>query len=254
MIRHPKTEQPTTEQSNASGPRIRPSEERGVQDLGWSTNYLTFSFADYHDPNWMGFGPLRVLIESHIDPRSGFSEHPHRNVEIISYVAEGTLRHKDSFGHEADIRAGEMQLISAGSRGMIHSETNPRGKPEAHYQLWLVPGRADTDFAYHERKSPPGNRQGEFQLYVSPDGRGDSMPVNTDAFVYIGRFSPEDSFSYDLSAGRGAWVQVVEGKVSVNNVTLQTGDGARFMVPESLSFSAEDPAEVLLVDVRMDAG
>ena len=243
----------TTETPNASQLCLRPSEERGVQDLEWSTNYLTFSFADYHDPNWMGFGPLRVLIESHIDPTSGFPRHPHRNVEIISYVTEGTLRHADSFGHEADIQSGEMQVISAGSRGMIHSETNPRDEPEAHYQLWLAPNRSDTDFAYHERTPRPEERDGQFCLYASPDGHGDSMPVNADAYVSVGEFSPDDRISYNLPPGRGAWIQVIEGAVSIDSVTLRTGDGAGVTAADPIDVSIERPSEVLLVDVGMDA-
>ncbi|PQJ27005.1 hypothetical protein BSZ35_18505 [Salinibacter sp. 10B] len=232
---------------------MRRSGDRGLQDLGWSTNRMTFSFADYHDPNWMRFGPLRVLIESHIDPNEGFDKHPHRHAEIVSYVTEGILHHEDSFGREADIRAGEMQLISAGSRGMIHSETNPRGKPEAHYQLWFIPDRLDTDFAYHELKPPTEERQGQFRLYVSPDGRGDSMPINTDAFVHVGQFSPGDRASHELPSGRGVWVQVVDGTVSVNGHTLQAGDGAGITAPDELSFSFDGETELLLIDVRMDA-
>jgi len=214
---------------------------------------MTFSFADYYDPDWMRFGPLRVLIESRIDPNEGFDEHPHLHAEIVSYVTEGVLHHEDSFGRADDIRAGEMQLISAGSRGMIHSETNPQSEPEAHYQLWFIPDRPNTDFAYHELKPPAWERQGQFRLYVSPDGRGDSMPVNTDAFVHVGQFSPGDRASHQLSSGRGAWVQVVEGTVSVGGVRLDGGDGAGFTAPSELAFSFECPTELLLVDVRMGA-
>lgn len=241
---------PTT---TASTPRLRRSDERGVQDLGWSVNRMTFSFADYHDPDWMHFGPLRVLIESRIDPNEGFSEHPHRHAEILSYVTEGTLRHRDSNGHTADIGTGDMQLISAGQRGMLHRETNPRAAPEAHYQLWFIPERADTDFAYHERKPSADKRRGQFCPYVSPDGRRNTMPIHTDAFVSAGLFSPGDQPSHDLSPGRGAWVQVVDGPVSVGGVTLRTGDGAGFTVPDTLDFSFASDSEVLLVDVRMDA-
>jgi redox-sensitive bicupin YhaK (pirin superfamily) len=214
---------------------------------------MTFSFGDYYDPAWMRFGPLRVLIESHIAPNEGFDEHPHRHAEIVSYVTEGVLHHEDSFGRTADIRAGEMQLVSAGSRGMIHSETNPQSEPEAHYQLWFIPDRPDTDFAYHERKPPARERQGHFCLYVSPDGRGESMPVNTDAFVHVGQFSPPDRATHELSSGRGAWVQVVEGTVTVGGVTLRAGDGAGFTAPGELGFSFKRPTELLLIDVRMDA-
>jgi len=239
--------------STDSTPRVRRSEDRGLQDLGWSQNRMTFSFADYYDPDWMHFGPLRVLIESRIDPNEGFDQHPHRHAEILSYVTDGVLRHTDSFGHEADVATGEMQLISAGSRGMIHKETNPQARPEAHYQLWFIPDRLDTDFAYHELKPPAEERQGQFRLYVSPDGRGDSMPVNTDAFVYVGQFSPGERASHELPSGRGGWVQVVDGTVSVGGVTLQTGDGAGFTSLDELWFSFGEETELLLIDVRMDA-
>jgi redox-sensitive bicupin YhaK (pirin superfamily) len=243
----------TDASSTDSSPRIRRSEERGLQDLDWSKNRMTFSFSGYHDPDWMHFGPLRVLIESHIAPNEGFDEHPHRHAEIVSYVTEGMLRHTDSFGHAADVSTGEMQLISAGSQGMIHKETNPQARPEAHYQLWFIPDRLDTDFAYHDLTPPPEERQGEFRLYVSPDGRGDSMPVNTDAFVYAGEFSPTDTPTHQLTEGRGAWVQVVHGRVSVEGVTLQSGDGAGFTADSELSFSFDEETELLLIDVRMDA-
>ncbi|MFB6231081.1 MAG: pirin family protein [Salinibacter sp.] len=239
-------------QTTESAPRIRRSDERGVQDLGWSVNRMTFSFADYYDPDWMRFGPLRVLIESRIDPNEGFSEHPHRHAEIVSYVTEGTLRHRDGNGHEADIGPGEMQLISAGRRGMVHQETNPRTEPEAHYQMWFIPDRDDTSFAYHERKPSVEARRGQFHTYVSPDGRGDTMPVHTDAFVYAGLFAPDDRPSHALPPGRGAWVQVVDGTVSVGGVTLRTGDGAGFTDPTELYFAFVDESEVLLIDVRMD--
>ncbi|MFB6278945.1 MAG: pirin family protein, partial [Salinibacter sp.] len=325
-------------QTTESAPRIRRSDERGVQDLGWSVNRMTFSFADYYDPDWMHLhrirlrdsgmdvrkcgrvevkhlhtsilpdvqtrtehaefvlDPLRVLIESRIDPNEGFSEHPHRHAEIVSYVTEctfnrsiwgqkgsrsgdrsdccidrlyaidhagfgeiprlrcaalgmtlpkidclilheGTLRHRDSNGHEADIERGEMQLISAGRRGMVHQETNPRTEPEAHYQMWFIPDRDDTSFAYHERKPSVEARRGQFHTYVSPDGRGDTMPVHTDAFVDAGLFAPDDRPSHALPPGRGAWVQAVDGIVSVGGVTLRTGDGAGVTNPTALRFS-----------------
>lgn len=234
--------------------RLRRSEDRALQDLGWSKNHLTFSFADYHDPDWMGFGLLRVLIESEIDPHSGFSEHPHRNVEIISYVTNGVLQHRDSFGHEASISEGEMQLISAGRRGMIHSEKNPTDEPERHYQIWLRPDRTGTEFDYHELGYAPEERQGRFRLYVSPDGRGESMPVNADAYVYTGLFSPGDTASHPLEEGRGVWVQVIDGSIQVGGVSLTTGDGAGITEPGPLRFSFDEESEVLLIDVRMEEG
>lgn len=233
--------------------RLRRSDEREIQDLGWSQNWLTFSFADYLDPDWMRFGPLRVLIESHIQARSGFSRHAHRDVEIVSYVVSGVLTHSDSSGSTADVTPGEVQLISAGSRGMLHSEENRQEKPERHYQLWLIPERRGTSFAYHQLKRTPEERRGQFKLYVSPDGERGSMPVNTDAYLYAGLFSPSDTARHDLAAGRGAWIQVVRGRLRVAGVTLNAGDGAGITGVECLDFWFEEDSEVLLVDVRMNA-
>lgn len=240
---------PTTE--SPSSLRLRRSGDRPLQDLGWSKNRLTFSFAEYHDPDWMGFGPLRVLIESRIDPHEGFSKHPHRNVEIASYVTDGALRHRDSFGHASTLTEGEMQLISAGRRGMIHSENNPTDEPERHYQIWLRPSRSDTDFDYHEVGFAPEERKGRFRLYVSPDGRGRSMPVNADAYISVGRFAAGETASYELAERRGAWLQVIDGRMEVENTSLRQGDGVGITGMENINFSFRAPSEVLIVDVRM---
>ncbi|HEY9889259.1 MAG TPA: pirin family protein, partial [Candidatus Obscuribacterales bacterium] len=160
--------------------KLRRSGDRGFEDFGWTDNWMTFSFGGYHHPDWMNFGPLRVMVENHIQPHSGFPPHPHRDVEVLTYVVSGTLTHSDSFGHQAPITAGEMQLISAGSRGMIHAEENRHDEVEHNYQMWLIPNRGGTEFAYHQRQFTPAERQGRLRLYVSPDGRDGSMPINTD--------------------------------------------------------------------------
>lgn len=233
--------------------RIRRSEERGFEDFGWADNWMTFSFSDYHDPEWMHFGPLRVMVENHIQPHSGFPEHPHRHVEIVTYVSSGVLTHSDSFGHEAGVKAGEMQLISAGSRGMVHAEENVHDEVEHNYQMWLIPEDSDTEFAYHQLGYSPEERQGRFRLYVSPDGRNGSMPVNTDAFIYAGLFSSGDTVSYEVEPGRGVWVQMVHGRAQVEDVTLEQGDGVGITeVDGELEFEFEEDSEVLLFDVRMD--
>jgi len=218
----------------------------------WADNWMTFSFANYHDPDWMHFGPLRVMVENHIQPHSGFSAHPHRDVEIVTYVAAGTLTHSDSFGHEAGITAGEMQLISAGSRGMVHAEENLHDEVEHNYQMWLIPDRPGTSFAYHQLKYTPEERQGRFRLYVSPDGDDGSMPINTDARIYAGLFAPGDAVKHVLEAGRGAWIQMVDGRLSVAGVTLDAGDGVGITEAADLHLSVERDSEVLLFDVRMD--
>lgn len=232
--------------------RLRRSEERGFEDFGWADNWMTFSFADYHDPEWMRFGPLRVMVENHIQPHQGFSAHPHRDVEIVTYVASGTLTHADNFGHEASITAGEMQCISAGSQGMIHSEENRHDEVEHNYQMWLIPARTGTAFNYGQKKYPPAERQGRFCLHVSPDGRNGSLPINTDALIYAGLFAPGDSVRHTLKNGRGAWIQVVEGQLRVFGKTLGAGDGVGITDTQAIDLAFERSSEVLLFDVRMD--
>jgi hypothetical protein len=201
----------------------------------------------------MHFGPLRVMVENHIQPHEGFSAHPHRDVEIVTYVSSGTLTHEDSFGHTAEITAGEMQRISAGSRGMIHSEENRHDEVEHNYQMWLIPDRQGTEFAYGEKAFTREERQSRFRLYVSPDGRDGSMAVNTDAFIYAGLFSPGDAVTHDLGDGRGAWIQVVHGRLSVAGGTFEQGDGVGITNTDQLDITVHDDSEVLLFDVRMDA-
>lgn len=232
--------------------RLRRSQERGFEDFGWADNWMTFSFANYRDPDWVHFGPLRVMVENHIQPHSGFQAHPHRDVEIVTYVAAGTLTHSDSFGHQAGVTAGEMQLISAGSRGMVHAEENVHDVVEHNYQMWLIPERPGTTFAYHQLGYTPEERQGRFRLYVSPDGRGESMPINTDAYIYAGLFAEGDTVQHELVPGRGAWVQVVHGQLRLADVVLKAGDGVGITVTDQLDFAFEDDTEVLLFDVRMD--
>ena len=233
--------------------RIRRSEERGFEDFGWTDNWMTFSFAGYSDPDWNNFGPLRVMVENHIQPHEGFSAHPHRDVEIVTYVSAGTLTHEDSFGHKAGITRGEMQLISAGSRGMVHAEENHHDEVEHNYQMWLIPDTYPTEFAYHQLKYNDQERQGRMRLYVSPDGRDGSMPINTDAFIYAGLFDSGDETAHDLTDGRGAWIQIVAGSVDVAGHTLNQGDGMGITGADRLEFAFAEATEILLFDLRMDA-
>jgi len=178
----------TTPETSAPGSptiRLRRSDERGFEDMGWTDNWMTFSFADYHDPDWMHFGPLRVMVENHIQPHEGFSAHPHRDAEILTYVSSGTLTHGDDQGHEAGISAGEMQLISAGSGGMVHSEENHHDVVEHNYQMWLIPDRAGTDFACHERGISASERQGEVEVagVILKSGEGAGI-ADTDALHF----------------------------------------------------------------------
>jgi redox-sensitive bicupin YhaK (pirin superfamily) len=232
--------------------RLRPSAERGYEDFGWTDNFMTFSFGGYHSREWNNFGPLRVIVENHIQPHSGFPSHSHRDVEIVTYVAAGCLTHRDSFGHTAGVTAGEMQLISAGSNGMIHSEQNIHDEVEHNLQIWLIPSKRETPFAYHQLKYTPEERQGRFRLYVSPDGRDGSMPIHTGASIYAGLFGADDKAHHKLE-GNGAWIQVVDGQLSVAGVNLGKGDGVGITDAAELSFDFSAPTEVLLFDLDMKA-
>lgn len=231
---------------------VRRSAERGFEDFGWADNWMTFSFAGYHDPDWVNFGPLRVMVENHIQPRAGFPAHSHRDAEILTYVVSGTLTHSDSAGNRADVTAGEMQLISAGAGGMIHAEENRQDDVEHNYQMWLVPERAGTAFAYQQLKFTPEERAGRFCLYASPGGRAGSMPVNTDARIYAGLFGAGQQVRHELEAGRGAWIQVVGGRLRMGELVLGRGDGAGVTGSDSLDLRFDEDSELLLFDMRMD--
>lgn len=237
--------------------RVRRSKERGYEDFGWTDNWMTFSFAGYHSREWNNFGPLRVMVENHIQPKSGFPSHSHRDAEIVTYVSGGTITHQDSFGHTAHVTTGEMQLISAGSQGMIHSEKNVHDVVEHNIQIWLIPSKHPTEFAYHQLKYTPEERQSRFRLYVSPDGRDGSMPINTGASIYAGLFDKGDTVKMPLNNGKdtsqGAWVQVVHGQVSVAGVTLDEGDGMGITGASELDFSFEENTEALLFDLDMNS-
>ncbi|MBZ5575051.1 MAG: pirin family protein [Acidobacteriia bacterium] len=232
--------------------KLRRSRERGYEDFGWTDNWMTFAFGGYYDPKWVRFGPLRVIVENHIQPHTGFQSHSHRDVEIVTYVAAGTLTHTDSFGHSAGVTRGEMQHISAGP-GMVHSEENLQDEVEHNLQIWLVPGRRGTLFAYHQLLFTPEERRGRFRLYCSPDGRDASMPMHCDVCISAGLFSPGDQAEHALDAGRGAWVQMVHGRLRVAGVTLEEGDGLGITHADRLAFDFDAESEVLLLDLRMDA-
>jgi redox-sensitive bicupin YhaK (pirin superfamily) len=232
--------------------KIRRSYERGFEDFGWTDNWMTFSFANYHDPEWVNFGSLRVMIENHIQPHSGFPSHSHRDVEIVTYVASGILTHGGNFGHRADITSAEMQLISAGSRGMVHSEENINDDVEHNYQMWLIPNRPNTQFSCNQLNFSPEERKSRFRLYVSPDGRENSMPINTDALIYAGLFRSGDQIEYHLEQGRGAWIQIVNGQLQVTGIMLEQGDGVGITNASRLVLQFESESEVLLFDLGLN--
>lgn len=226
---------------------IRPGHERGHFNHGWLDTYHTFSFADYHDPAHMGFRALRVINEDRVAPGQGFGMHPHRDMEIITYILEGELEHADSMGHGSVIRAGEFQRMSAGS-GVLHSEANPSATAPVHlYQIWIKPDVKGIKPEYEQRDF--GNVGQGLRLVASPDGQDGSMRIHQDARLYLGRLDAARPLTHELAQGRQAWVQVSRGEVTLNSRRLCAGDGAAVSSETSLTLRAASPAEVLLFDL-----
>ncbi len=234
---------------------VRKSSDRGRFDFGWLDTRHTFSFGQYHDPAHMGFRSLRVINEDYVAPGRGFDPHPHRDMEIISYVVQGALRHGDNIsspdspGHSLTLRPGEVQRITAG-RGIVHSEVNPSDKEPVHLlQIWILPDRRGHTPGYDQREFPIAERTDTLRLVASPDGRAGSIPINQDADLYASVLSPGAAVSHTIRPERGAWVQVVKGDVSVNGVALGDGDGAAVEDENSLTLNSKGGAEFLLFDL-----
>jgi redox-sensitive bicupin YhaK (pirin superfamily) len=205
--------------------QIRRADERGHENHGWLDSYHTFSFADYYDPGHMGFRSLRVINEDRVQGGEGFGTHSHRDFEIISYVISGALEHQDSMGTKAVMRAGDVQRISAGT-GIAHSEYNASREELVHFlQIWLVPSRKGVSPNYSQRSFGNPSSVG-LKLACSKDGREESIPINQDANVYIGRFEEGQRLTHPLARNRYAWVQLISGDLAVNTTVLSPGDGA----------------------------
>jgi redox-sensitive bicupin YhaK (pirin superfamily) len=229
---------------------IRRANERGHANHGWLDAHHTFSFANYHDPNWMGFRSLRVINDDTIAGGGGFGTHPHRDMEIITYILSGALQHRDSMGHEAVLKAGDVQRISAGT-GIAHSEFNYSPIEPVHLlQIWIQPERKNVKPAYAERSFGNGHAKPGLTLVASPDGRDGSMPINQDADVWLARLDEGTSATHTLKTGRHAWVQVAEGEVTLNGQTLHAGDGAALSEETALALAAKGPAQALLFDLN----
>jgi quercetin 2,3-dioxygenase len=205
---------------------IRRAEDRGHAHHGWLDSRHTFSFADYHDEEHMGFRALRVINEDRVAPGQGFGTHGHRDMEIISYVLEGALGHKDSMGTGSSIRPGEVQRMSAGT-GVLHSEMNAsRDEPVHFLQIWILPDRGGHAPSYEQKAFPEADRRGKLRLVASPDGLDGSLRIHQDARLYLGLLGPGERASHPLAPGRAAWVQVARGEATVNGQALRAGDGA----------------------------
>ncbi len=229
--------------------KMRRAEERGQADYGWLNTHYTFSFANYHDPEQMGFRALRVINDDIVAPGGGFDTHGHKDMEIITYVLSGALQHKDSMGNGRVIRPGEFQYMAAGT-GVLHSEFNPSPKDPVHLlQIWIVPDTKGLKPHYAERTGSqlPG---GKLNLVVSKTGRDGSIPINRDADLYLAKLSPGEAVAHSLRPQRHAWVHVAEGEVSLNGENLRAGDGAAISDENALKLNARAPSQVLLFDLN----
>lgn len=228
---------------------IRRANQRGYADHGWLRSFHTFSFADYYDPNHMGFRALRVINEDRVAPGRGFPTHPHRDMEILTYVLEGALEHRDSMGNGSVIRPGEAQRLSAGT-GITHSEFNASHEEIVHFlQIWIVPNVRGATPGYEQRAFPAAERQGKLRRIASPDGRDGSLTLRQDANVDTALLDPGQSVRHVVAPGRYAWLHVARGEVDVGGVTLGAGDGAAFSEPTDVVLVGQSPAEVLVFDL-----
>jgi redox-sensitive bicupin YhaK (pirin superfamily) len=227
---------------------VRRSAERGHADHGWLDTRHTFSFADYHDPAHMGFRSLRVINEDHVAPARGFGKHPHRDMEILTWVVSGAVEHADSMGNRAVVRPGEVQRMTAGT-GVTHSEVNPLPEPLHLLQIWIVPEKAGLAPGYEQISFAERDRQGRLLLVASRDGHDGSVRIHQDVSLYDGLLAPGDRVEHTLAADRHAWLQIVRGTVEVAGNTLRAGDGLAVSDETRLAIRATEAAEVLLFDL-----
>jgi redox-sensitive bicupin YhaK (pirin superfamily) len=228
---------------------IRRSNERGGGDYGWLKTHHTFSFDQYYDPRFTSFRSLRVINEDVVAPGGAFPMHPHRDMEIISYVLEGGLEHKDSMGNGSVIRPGDGQRMSAGT-GVRHSEANPSETDPVHLlQIWIIPDRQGHAPGYEQKAFPKAEKRGKLRLVASPDGQDGSVTIHQDARLYVSLLAPDQEVKHDLRQGRYAWLQVAKGAVELNGKTLHQGDGAAVSEEQKLSIKGVEDSEVLLFDL-----
>jgi quercetin 2,3-dioxygenase len=228
---------------------VRKSNERGHADHGWLDTRFTFSFSDYHDPQHVQFRTLRVMNDDRIAGGGGFPTHPHRDMEIVTYVLEGALAHKDSMGNGSVIKPGDVQYMSAGT-GVAHSEFNASDSETAHlYQIWMFPDRQGYKPAYDQKHFTDADKRGKLRLVVSPGGRDGSVQIRQDNELYATVLAPGESVEHALKPARHAYVQVARGSVTLNGEPLEAGDGAAISQEKSLQLTGVNDAEVLLFDL-----
>jgi redox-sensitive bicupin YhaK (pirin superfamily) len=228
----------------------RPGNQRGSSKFSWLDSRHTFSFGDYYDPKHMGFSDLRVINEDRVDPGAGFPTHSHRDMEIITYVLEGALAHKDSTGTSSVIRIGDVQRMSAGT-GISHSEYNASKTEAVHFlQIWIEPEREGLKPGYEQRAFPQDDRRGRLRLVASRDGGNDSVTIHQDVKLYDALLSSGDAVSYELKRERHAWLQIIKGALAANETLLRAGDGAAVSHENELEIRASEESEILLFDLK----
>ncbi|MCP3102020.1 pirin family protein [Myxococcus sp. K15C18031901] len=227
---------------------VRNAAERGHANHGWLDTHHTFSFADYYDPDFMGFRTLRVINEDTVAPNRGFGMHPHRDMEIITYVLGGKVEHRDSMGTQAVIKPGDVQRMSAGT-GVVHSEMNNFSEPLHMLQIWILPNKQGLQPGYEQKAFAEQERQGRFRVVASPDGRDGSLTVHQDLLLHGTLLGKGESAEHVLAPGRHAWVQVARGSGTLNGVPVKAGDGVAVSAEDKVVLTAETPVEALLFDM-----
>jgi len=228
---------------------LRHAQERGHADHGWLDSHHSFSFADYHDPEHMGFGPLRVINEDRVQAGKGFGTHGHRDMEIISYVLEGELSHRDNMGNGSVIVPGDVQRMSAG-RGVLHSEFNPSRDHGVHFlQIWIEPAEHGIPASYEQARIEPAQKRGRLALMAAPKGEGAAVEIHQDARIYAGLFDGDEHATLPIASGRRAYVHVARGAVHVNGTPLKAGDAAKLTDENAVKLDEGQDAEVLVFDL-----
>jgi hypothetical protein len=229
--------------------KIRKSSARGAANHGWLKSFHTFSFANYYDPNHMHFGNLRVINEDYIAAGAGFGKHPHDNMEIVTYVISGSLSHQDSMGNSSTILPGEVQIMSAGT-GVFHSEFNHEKNRETHLlQIWILPKVKEIAPRYDQKSFVDDFKKSDFVLVVSGSGRDGSIQINQDAEIFVGKFPAQKNLDFAIKKDRKIWIQIVSGKISVNDQVLENGDAAAIKDESEIKIKAEENSEFLLFDL-----
>jgi hypothetical protein len=227
----------------------RPSAERGHADHGWLDTYYTFSFADYYDPRYTGFRDLLVINEDRVQPGRGFPRHSHRDMEILTYVVEGAVEHRDSMGNHGVIAAGDVQRMSAGT-GVTHSEVNPSPTDPLHLlQIWILPARVGLPPGYEQRAFPDAEKRGRLRLIAGRDGQDGALTIHQDARVYAGLLKADQPLKHRLGPDRHAWLQVIRGALNLNGTRLEAGDGAAVSGEPALEIVPVEESHVLLFDL-----